>query len=67
MARDHRVPAGLEVLPERKVIAPPLPERRVVVEVDEAGHHDLVGRVDHRRPVGRHRVARDARRSGRPR
>ncbi len=43
---DHRVPAGLQVLPERQVIAPPFAEGGVVVEVDEPRHDDLVGGVE---------------------
>ena len=47
---DHRVPAGLEVLPERQVVAPALADRGVVVQVDEPGEDDLVGGVENSSP-----------------
>ncbi len=43
---DERVPAGLQVLPQRQVVAEALGDRGVVVQVDQAGHDDLAGRVD---------------------
>ena len=46
---DYRVPAGLQVLPEGKMVAVTLAERCVVVEIDEPWHHDLRRRVDQTR------------------
>ena len=43
---DERVPAGVQVLPQRQVVAEALGDRGVVVQVDQAGHDDLAGRVD---------------------
>ena len=53
---DHGVPAGLQVLPQRKVIAPPFAQRGVVMQIDQPGHHHLSGGVNHRRAFGPHRI-----------
>ena len=49
---DDRIPAGLQVLPEREVVAPALADGRVEMQVHQTRHHRLPLGVDDLGAVG---------------
>ena len=61
---NHRIPELREVLRERHVVGPPPPERRVVMKIDEPGHHDPTAGVEHARARGHLRPHRRGRPDG---